>query len=210
MHIHVQHGKSLQRVQSQSHQRWQSSSMWWMLGQKVRSSRHNAVRHDGQLVTRFYGVTSWLVPGVEHLCIKLHFIYFSGAEVTLCPSLAFSYIGGVTARHSSSEHEPNFAVWYKEWNYGTFTELFALCRQCWLNWCTMSCVLLMSQLWAKSGRRGSLWRARSHPGFTVHACRPLVQSYQLIRRRHEEVVIFYVFTTNALCVLLSSWQPWFN
>jgi len=34
--------------------------MWRMLGQKVRSTRHNAIRHDGQLITRFYGVTSWL------------------------------------------------------------------------------------------------------------------------------------------------------
>ena len=36
-----------------------------MLGQKLglRSTRHNAVRHDGQLVTRFYGVTSLLAPG---------------------------------------------------------------------------------------------------------------------------------------------------
>jgi len=39
------------------------------------------------------------------------------------PSLAFSYIGSITARHSSSERQPNFApftAWYKEWNYGTF------------------------------------------------------------------------------------------
>jgi len=42
-----------------SHRRRQSSWMWRMLGQKVRSTRHNAVRHDGQLVTPFYGVTSW-------------------------------------------------------------------------------------------------------------------------------------------------------
>ena len=38
------------------------------------------------------------------------------------PSLAFSYIGSVTARHSSSGHQPNVAVWYNEWNYGTFAE----------------------------------------------------------------------------------------
>jgi len=57
--LHAQHGKSLQRVQSWSHQQWRSSWMWQMLGQKVRSTRHNAVRHDGQLVTPFYGVTSW-------------------------------------------------------------------------------------------------------------------------------------------------------
>ena len=40
-----------------------------------------------------------------------------GTKVTLCPSLAFSYIGSVTAWHSSSGHQPNFAAWYKEWNY---------------------------------------------------------------------------------------------
>jgi len=45
-----------------------------------------------------------------------------GAKFTLCPSLAFSYIGSVTARHSSSGHQPNFVAWYKEWNYGTFTD----------------------------------------------------------------------------------------
>jgi len=47
----------------------------------------------------------------------------SVATFTLRPSLAFSYIGCVTARarHSSSGRQPNFAAaWYKEWNYGTF------------------------------------------------------------------------------------------
>jgi len=41
---------------------------------------------------------------------------------TLHPSLAFSYISSVTARHSSSERQPNSAAWYKEWNYQTFAE----------------------------------------------------------------------------------------
>jgi len=45
-----------------------------------------------------------------------------GAKFTLRPSLALSYIGSVTARHSSSERQPNFAGWYKEWNYATFEE----------------------------------------------------------------------------------------
>ena len=58
LHIHVQHGKSLQRVQYRSHRRRRSSWVRWMLDQKVRSTRHNAVKHDGQLITRFYGVTS--------------------------------------------------------------------------------------------------------------------------------------------------------
>jgi len=44
------------------------------------------------------------------------------AEFTLRPSLAFFYIGSVTAWHSSCGHQPNFAAWYKGWNYGTFTE----------------------------------------------------------------------------------------
>ena len=33
-----------------------------------------------------------------------------------------SRLGSVTARHSSSGREPNFAVSYKEWNYRTFSE----------------------------------------------------------------------------------------
>jgi len=41
---------------------------------------------------------------------------------TLRPSLAFFYIGSVTAQHSSSGRQPNFAVWYKECNYETFAE----------------------------------------------------------------------------------------
>ena len=38
------------------------------------------------------------------------------------PSLAFFYIGSVTARHASIGRQPNFAAWYKELNYGTFAE----------------------------------------------------------------------------------------
>ena len=43
-----------------------------------------------------------------------------GAKFTLHLSLALSYIGSVTVRHSSSGRQPNFAAWYMEWNYGTF------------------------------------------------------------------------------------------
>jgi len=46
----------------------------------------------------------------------------AGAKFTLRPSFTFSYIGSVTARHSSSGRQPNFAAWYKEWNYRTFAE----------------------------------------------------------------------------------------
>ena len=52
-----------------------------------------------------------------------------GAKFTLRPSLAFSYIGSVTARHFSSGHQPNFVAWYKEWNYGTFAESTTYIRQ---------------------------------------------------------------------------------
>ena len=44
------------------------------------------------------------------------------AKFTLRPSLALSYIGSVTALHSSSGRQPKFAAWYKEWNYGTFAD----------------------------------------------------------------------------------------
>jgi len=44
------------------------------------------------------------------------------AKLTLRPSLAFSYIGSVTARHSSSGRQPQFVAWHKEWNYGTVAD----------------------------------------------------------------------------------------
>jgi len=34
-----------------------------------------------------------------------------------------------TARHSTSRRQPNFVAWYKEWNYGTFTESATYTRQ---------------------------------------------------------------------------------
>jgi len=62
----------------------------------------------------------------------VNYIYFFGGssadgilpsvKFTLRPTLAFSYIGSVTAWHSSSVREPSFAAWYKEWNYGTLAE----------------------------------------------------------------------------------------
>jgi len=86
--------------------------------QRRRSPEANQTLHD-----------VWQSPAL------VHYIYtFSGtlahggivtrAKFTLCPSVAnaFSYIGSVTARHSSSGRSPNFAAWYKKWNYGTFAE----------------------------------------------------------------------------------------
>jgi len=51
------------------------------------------------------------------------------AKFTLCPSLAFAFIGSITAQHSSSGCQPNFAVSYKEWNYGTYAEGATYIRQ---------------------------------------------------------------------------------
>jgi len=69
----------------------------------------------------------------------VHYIHFWGllppngilpaAKFTLRPSLAFSYIGSVTAQHSSIGRQPKFAAWYKEWNYGTFAEGSIYIRQ---------------------------------------------------------------------------------
>jgi len=44
------------------------------------------------------------------------------AKFTLRPNLVFSYIGSVTARHSSSGRQPNFVAFCREWNYGTFAD----------------------------------------------------------------------------------------
>jgi len=52
-----------------------------------------------------------------------------GAKFTLGPSLAFAYIGSVTARHSSSGRQPNFVASYKERNYGTFADGSTYIRQ---------------------------------------------------------------------------------
>ena len=83
--------------------------------QRRRSVMANQTLHD-----------VWLFPGLVHymhifvgscpwrnfaLC-KIHF--------TLRPSLAFSYIGSVTARHFTSEREPGCNM--VQCNYGTFAE----------------------------------------------------------------------------------------
>jgi len=87
--------------------------------QRFRSPEANQTLHD-----------VWSSPALSAL---VHYIYifggccpltefFPGAKFTLRPSFAFSYIGSLTARHSSSVRHPKFAALYKEWNYGTFAE----------------------------------------------------------------------------------------
>jgi len=77
----------------------------------------------------------WLSPALAHyiyISLAPHGI-FPDAKFTLRQSLAFSYIGSVTAWHPSSGRQPNFAAWtawYKEWNYGTFADGATYIRLC--------------------------------------------------------------------------------
>jgi len=83
---------------------------WWVLGT---TANFNGFR---VLYIHFWGL---LAPNGM----------LPAAKFTLCPSLMYSYIGSVTAWHSSSGHQPNFAAWYKEQNYGTFAEGATYIRQ---------------------------------------------------------------------------------
>jgi len=74
-----------------------------------------------KLCTMFGRLLSWYITHTFSGALAPDGI-LSGAEFTLRPSLAFSYIGSITARHSSSGRQPNFATWYKQWYYGTFAE----------------------------------------------------------------------------------------
>ena len=65
----------------------------------------------------------WPSPGLVHNIYIFRGLLppdgiLQGANFTLHPSPAFSYIGSITARHSTSGRQPNFAAW----NYGTFAE----------------------------------------------------------------------------------------
>jgi len=67
-------------------------------------------------------------------CVRTLYIHFRGllppngilpgAKFTLCPCkscVLLYWQRYCIAWHSSSGHQPNFATWYKEWNYGIFT-----------------------------------------------------------------------------------------
>ena len=62
----------------------------------------------------------WPSPGIHFGGLLPPNGILPGAKFTLRPSLTFSYIGIVTARHSSSGHQLNFVPWDKEENYRTF------------------------------------------------------------------------------------------
>ena len=83
--------------------------------QRRRSLEANETLHD---VWPPGGCTIYVFRGS---CLLTEFCEVH-ARFPLRRSLAFSYIGSITARHSSSERLPKFAACYKEWNCTTFAE----------------------------------------------------------------------------------------
>jgi len=84
----------------------------------LRYCTHVAQRRSTKLCTIFDRLLGWYTTCTFSTALAPNRI-LPGAKFTFRPSLAFSYIGSVTARHSSSRRQPNFAVWDKEGNYGT-------------------------------------------------------------------------------------------
>jgi len=79
-------------------------------GSQANLERCLAVSWTGTLYINFRG----LLPFNEIL---------PRAKFTLPPSIAFSYIGALLqGTPAAGVRQPNFAAWYKEWNYGTFEE----------------------------------------------------------------------------------------
>jgi len=64
-----------------------------------RSAEVNQTRHD-----------VWPSPGLHFLGLFPPNEILPDAKFILRLSLVFSYIGGITARHSSSDRQPNFAA----------------------------------------------------------------------------------------------------
>ena len=75
--------------------------------QRRRSTKVNQTLHDVTLAVSWAGTLYIHFPGL----LPRNGI-FPRAKFTLRPSLAFSYIGSITARHSSSVRQPNSAAWY--------------------------------------------------------------------------------------------------
>ena len=81
-----------------------------------------AHRRPTKLGTIFGRLLGWYTIHFWELLLLTEFCY---VQNSLCVQVLRSRIldiGSVTARHSSSGPQPNFAAWYKKWNYGTFAE----------------------------------------------------------------------------------------
>jgi len=82
--------------------------------QRRRSTEANQTLHNVWPSSALYIHFRWLLPRNGILpCAKF----------TLRPSLAFSYIGSVTARHSSSGHQTNLAALSRGATYTVFQKL---------------------------------------------------------------------------------------
>ena len=81
-----------------------------LLLQRRRSTEANQTLYD-----------VWPSPALVHyICISrgsCPVTEFCPVQNSLCVRLAFSYIGSITTRHSSSGRQRKFASSYKEWNY---------------------------------------------------------------------------------------------
>ena len=69
-----------------------------------------AQRRPTKLCTIFGSLLAWYTMYTFGGLPLMEFL--PRAKFTLHPTLAFSYIDSVTARHSSSGRQPNFAAWY--------------------------------------------------------------------------------------------------
>jgi len=56
--LHLSHAICITLMYTADYRLRRQITLLRISGQKVRSARHNAVKHDSRLVTRFYGVTS--------------------------------------------------------------------------------------------------------------------------------------------------------
>jgi len=80
-----------------------------LTGGQQNSARSLAISWAGTLYIHFWG----LLPPNRIL---------PAAKFTLRLSLVFSCIDSITARHLCSGRQPNFVVWYNEYNYRTSTD----------------------------------------------------------------------------------------
>jgi len=71
-------------------------------------------RRTTKLCTIFGRLLGWYTIYIHFWALLLPDGILPGAKLTLRPSLALSYIGNGTVRHSSSRPRANFAAWYKE------------------------------------------------------------------------------------------------
>jgi len=103
---------------------------WWVWGTPANFNRFRVLA--SLLHRRRSPAVNKTLQDVSPSPVLVHYICILGAlalteilpaaKFTLHPSLAFSYIDRITARHSTTGSQPIFVAMYKEWNYGTFAD----------------------------------------------------------------------------------------